>query len=311
MAGGNRRRDQAAQALAAAPETASPALLRRTIDAARGEGPLDTDLARAQRALADAEHRATAATHRTAAVAWRPGEPRGLPIAPSGRGGRGRGAPSCRWATACQGTGGSRRPGDRDHRPGRGGVPAVAGRDRPDAGRRGCGPGGARSGLAGDSPHAGGRPAAADEDEDGLPAGHLPDIFEALRDQADQLADRRADEAQRVADFLSATDRLGVARRRRSAADAVLAAVEEVGRSSRGCLARTLGSERPGAVGAARDGGMVPSPGGGAPPWRGGCGSASAMRRPRGAAGPCPDRAGSAAARCTASGNPRRPAAPR
>ena len=44
MAAGHRRRDQAAQALAAAPESASPALLRRTIDAARGEGPLDTDL---------------------------------------------------------------------------------------------------------------------------------------------------------------------------------------------------------------------------------------------------------------------------
>jgi chromosome segregation protein len=70
-------------------------------------------------------------------------------------------------------------------------------------------------------------PVPAGDGEDGLPAGHLPDVFETLRDQADELADRRADEAQRVADFLSATDRLGLARRRREAAAAALAAAEE------------------------------------------------------------------------------------
>ena len=68
---------------------------------------------------------------------------------------------------------------------------------------------------------------AADyEGEDTLPAGHLPDVFETLRDQADRLADRRADEAQRVADFLSATDRLDRARERRNAAEGALCTAE-------------------------------------------------------------------------------------
>ena len=55
MAAGQRSRDQAAQALATSPEPVSPGLLRRTIDAARAEGPLDRELSRAQRALAEAE----------------------------------------------------------------------------------------------------------------------------------------------------------------------------------------------------------------------------------------------------------------
>ena len=68
--------------------------------------------------------------------------------------------------------------------------------------------------------------AAAHVAEDALPAGHLPDVFETLRDRADLLADRRADEAQRVADFLSATDRLNRARERRDAAEGALRTAE-------------------------------------------------------------------------------------
>ena len=68
--------------------------------------------------------------------------------------------------------------------------------------------------------------AADREGEDALPAGHLPDVFETLRDQADRLADRRADEAQRVADFLLATDRLDRTRERRHAAEEVLRTAE-------------------------------------------------------------------------------------
>ena len=55
----------------------------------------------------------------------------------------------------------------------------------------------------------------ADVERDGLPPGPLPDVFEVLRDTADALADRRADEAQRVADFLTATARLELLRERR------------------------------------------------------------------------------------------------
>ena len=50
LAAARRRRDEAAVALQARPEPPSPALLRRTIDAMRGEGPLDIELGRAQRA---------------------------------------------------------------------------------------------------------------------------------------------------------------------------------------------------------------------------------------------------------------------
>ncbi len=50
-----RQHDQAAAALAARIEPASPGLLRRTIEDVRGEGQLDTALARARRALSQAE----------------------------------------------------------------------------------------------------------------------------------------------------------------------------------------------------------------------------------------------------------------
>jgi uncharacterized protein YhaN len=68
--------------------------------------------------------------------------------------------------------------------------------------------------------------ATDDVDTLALPDGHLPDVFETLRDQADRLADRRADEAQRVADFLSATDRLNRAQERRNAAEDARRAAE-------------------------------------------------------------------------------------
>ncbi len=53
LAAARRRRDQAASALRDAAEPPSPGLLRRTIDAVRGEGPLDAELARAERSVAD------------------------------------------------------------------------------------------------------------------------------------------------------------------------------------------------------------------------------------------------------------------
>lgn len=55
LASARRRRDEAAAALQARPEPPSAALLRRTIDAMRGEGPLDLELGRAERMLAAAQ----------------------------------------------------------------------------------------------------------------------------------------------------------------------------------------------------------------------------------------------------------------
>ena len=52
--------------------------------------------------------------------------------------------------------------------------------------------------------HDGGAPAEAGE-QASLPPGPLPDTFEAIRDDAD----RHADDAQRGADYLTATARLG------------------------------------------------------------------------------------------------------
>jgi chromosome segregation protein len=228
MAAGHRRRDQAAQALAAAPESASPALLRRTIDAARGEGPLDTDLTRARRTLAEAEHNATTAL--AALPLWR-GDLSSLSACPLPLPAE-VGAITARLQAAGQQLAKAR--GDvvdlaatiagldeEVSRLSRGEtvptpdavIAARAARDRVWREMRRIQEGG---------------PVPADDGADGLPAGDLPDVFETLRDQADELADRRADEAQRVADFLSATDRLGLARRRRGAADAALAAAEEL-----------------------------------------------------------------------------------
>ncbi len=56
----------------------------------------------------------------------------------------------------------------------------------------------------------------------GLPPGPLPDAYEMLRDEADTLADRRADEAQRVASFLNATARLELFRGRLQRAEQAL-----------------------------------------------------------------------------------------
>ena len=74
--------------------------------------------------------------------------------------------------------------------------------------------------------HEGGAQPEAEE-RAGLPAGSLPDAFEALRDDADRLADRRADDAQRVADYLTATARLDLLRGRRAERAAALAEAED------------------------------------------------------------------------------------
>ncbi|MGH7084578.1 MAG: hypothetical protein ACREFN_06250, partial [Acetobacteraceae bacterium] len=53
-------------------------------------------------------------------------------------------------------------------------------------------------------------PVPSTEQRAALPPRPPPELFEQLRDEADRLADRRADEAQRVSDFLAATGRLAL-----------------------------------------------------------------------------------------------------
>ena len=226
MAAGQRNCEQAVQVLAESPESASPELLRRTIDAARAEGPLDRELSRAQRMLAEAEGVVAAAL--TTLPLWR-GDlesllacPLPLPAETEAVAATLKSA-SDRLAAARDVVGNlTAEIADLENEVARftrgETVPTPdavadsrAARDQVWRAIRRMQEGGM---------------AAAHEGEDALPAGHLPDVFETLRDRADLLADRRADEAQRVADFLSATDRLNRARERRDAAEGALRTAE-------------------------------------------------------------------------------------
>ena len=222
-----RRRDQAANALHDAPAPPSPALLRRTIDAVRGEGPLDTDLARAERTLADAASDAAAALaalplwhgDMASLVACR------LPLSAEAD------AAASRLDKAAQTVAETRAQADglateiatleeAVSRLARGET--VPTPDTVAAAR-----------LVRDRiwrlirrMHEGGSKPEAEE-RAGLPAGPLPDAFEALRDDADRLADRRADDAQRVAEYLAARARLDLLRGRRVEKDAALAEADD------------------------------------------------------------------------------------
>jgi uncharacterized protein YhaN len=219
LAVARRQHDQAEAALQAGPAPPSPVLLRRTIDTMRAEGPLDVELERAGRALAAAE--ATTAAMLAALPLWH-GDAAILA--------------ACRLPLPAE-------------------ADAVAA--RLEAAARALTEGRATAaGLAAEinvleeevsrlthgetvpTPNVvatarsvrdrtwrlirrvydGGKQPDAEE-RAGLPAGLLPDAFEELRDDADRLADRRADEAQRVADFLTATTRLDLLRGRRAEAD--------------------------------------------------------------------------------------------
>jgi chromosome segregation protein len=222
MAAGQRSRDQAAQALAASPEPAAPELLRRTIEAARGEGPLDRDYSRATRALVDVEDAVAAAL--AALPLWRndltsllvcplPLQAETETVAATLETARDRLAAArvdvSKLTTEIADLENEVSRFTRGET-----VPTpdavAAARTARDQVWRAI----RRMQEAG---------AAADHvGEDALPAGYLPDVFETLRDQADRLADRRADEAQRVTDFLSATDRLDRTRERRDIAERAL-----------------------------------------------------------------------------------------
>lgn len=226
MAAGERGREHAAQALAASPEPASPELLRRAIDAARAEGPLDRELSRAQRAVAEAEDIVAAAL--AALPLWR-SDLKSLVVCP---------VPLQAETEAVAATLESARDRLAIARQDAGSLTAeiadleneISGFTRGETVPTPNAVAAARAAReqvwrAIRRMQEGG--AAADhEGEAALLAGHLPDVFESLRDQADRLADRRADEAQRVADFLSATDRLNHARERWNAAGGVLRRAE-------------------------------------------------------------------------------------
>jgi uncharacterized protein YhaN len=224
-----RRHARAAQALAAAPRPAPAAPLRRAIETARGEGPLDRDLAAAGRELEAATQRV--ATALSALPLWS-GDAAALaacalPLAASGdeaaaaldsaataleTARRGRAAILDEIATLEASLADLARDGT---------VPTreviAAARARRDAAWQAI-----RRQLAGDEPR---EPAA-------------PGAFEALRDEADRLADARAEDAQSVSDYAARSARLAAlsgasdeAAREEAAAAAALDAAEAAWRA--------------------------------------------------------------------------------
>ncbi|MCB4820487.1 ATP-binding protein [Roseicella aerolata] len=228
LAAAQRAREAAAQALRAAPEPPSPAPLRQAIQAAQREGRLDRELEAAERRLATAAAEATAAL---AALPLWSGDAAALA--------------ACRVPLAAEAEAAARRLAEAEQAAGKARddlalvaaeiarlqeeladlaagetVPTraaieVARRERDRAWRL------LRRMLEGGA-------APAPEERAGLPAAPLPEGFEALRDAADRLADRRAEEAQRVADWILRTDRLERARRRHAEAEAALTAAEAI-----------------------------------------------------------------------------------
>ncbi len=212
------RRDQARQAREAMPAAAAPELLRRTIDSVRGEGPLDSDLARAERALADAAHATLTALA-------------SLPL----------------WSRDLASLGACKLPlvADQDHRAALREAAAKALEraltETSDLAQEAATLEEEISRLSrGEAVPTPDAVKAARESRDriwrqlrGAPEADLAQLFEQLRDEADRLADRRADEAQRVSDFLAATERLallserqGKAALRRAECEHALAASE-------------------------------------------------------------------------------------
>jgi chromosome segregation protein len=221
-----RQRNQAEEALQASPLPPSPALLRRTIDAVRGEGPLDVELERAERVLAGAEAATTAML--LALPLWR-GELASLV--------------ACRLPLPAEADAATAQleAAARAHTDGLAAVAALTAEinEREEEVSR------LAHGETVPTPdvvaaarsvrdrawrlirrvYDGGKPPDVDE-RAGLPTGPLPDTFEELRDDADRLVDRRADDAQRVADFLTATARLTLLRGRRAETDAAVAGAQ-------------------------------------------------------------------------------------
>ncbi|MGH7067764.1 MAG: AAA family ATPase, partial [Acetobacteraceae bacterium] len=199
--------NKARLALEAMPPAAASDLLRRSIDSVRSEGPLDSNLARLERALADAA-RATA-TALAALPLWSGDLPAlaGCPLPLAADQDQATALLDAAAKALDLARGDSRSLAQEivalEHemsRLARGeAVPTpdavAAARERRD-----------RVWRLIRRAHEGGTPASAEE-RAALPPGPLPELFEQFRDEADRLADRRAEDAQRVADFLAASAR--------------------------------------------------------------------------------------------------------
>ena len=204
-----RRHARAAAALAEAPPPAPAAPLRRAIEAARAEGPLDRELAAVERDLADATQRAATALAAldlwsrdlAALAACR------LPL-----------AASCEEAARrLDRSAAAREAARRDLASiqaeiatleaalaelARGGMVPMPDVVRAARARRDAAWEILRRHLSAEAP-----------------AGPAePDAFEALRDEADRLADARADDAQRVSDYAAKSARLAALRDQHAAA---------------------------------------------------------------------------------------------
>ena len=209
-----RQRDAAAAALQAVPMPPSPEPLRRAVEAARGEGPLDRDLEQAERGLARARE---ATAQALAALPLWAGDAAALA--------------ACAVPLQAEAEAVARQLAE---------AAAAAGRARDDLAT-----------LAAEIERLETETAdlAAGETvptravveaarlardrawrllRDRAEGAAPPEEFEALRDAADRLADRRADEAQRVADYALRLDRLARARQRREAGAAGLAVADSL-----------------------------------------------------------------------------------
>ncbi|MDO9707518.1 YhaN family protein [Paracraurococcus lichenis] len=226
LAAAHRARDAAAVAVQAAPAPPSPAPLRQAIQAAQREGRIDRELEAAERRLTGAAEAAAAALG--ALPLWS-GDAAALA--------------ACRLPLAAEAEAAATRLAEADRALGKAGEEAAlvaaeiarlqeeladlaAGETMPTRA--------AVEAARGERDRAwrllrraleGGAPATAEE-RAGLPEAPLPEAFERLCDAADRLADRRADEAQRVADWLLRSDRLERARARHAEAGRGLAAAE-------------------------------------------------------------------------------------
>lgn len=242
------RRDAAKSRLDATPAPTSAGGLRRALEAVRAEGRIDADLARAERACGEADIATARALHAlplwTGTLADLVSCP--VPLLADTEAVAGRMEAASREIAR---------------------LHAEAARVEDEIGKLAAEAGDLARGEVVPTPdaigaarqlrdqawhlirreHAGGAGAAPSERQN-LAAGALPDVFEALRDIADRLADRASGEAKRVASFLA------VSRRQRE--------LEETGRALQVRLGGAL------RVGAAEDeawvvlwasGGMMPS----------------------------------------------------
>ncbi|NGM23575.1 AAA family ATPase [Roseomonas stagni] len=227
LRGAERRHEQARQALLASPPPAPAAALRRAIDAVRAEGPMDREVARLAREAAEAERRAAAALaaldlwtgDAAALAACRLPLPataeeaaRAMAAATQAAEEAGRALESAAAEMAALEEALARiARGETVPTP----AAIAESRARRDAAWR----------LIRRQLEGGAAPAPGEWTT--LPAGAPAEVFEALRDAADRLADARADDAGRVTEYATQQARLALLRDRHPALSAAAAAAWE------------------------------------------------------------------------------------